>query len=314
MVPRMYWGTLRIRLAAPLLFVAPLAAQSGPPAYVPPIPPVLNVRVSEVPELIAAWPKMRIYGLLEEYGLTEGIARGARSMVPDAERLRAVREAAQKAGFDLGAYEVANLMRVNGPQLPPGARPEDIRQFALLTHQWRGENGSPRTAQLAVTSCVPRALGRWARIYADEIRWWRECGWFQPVEGVKIDGLPVAAFALSEAQQEEVRESWFAASNRWFAQAPGSFVIASGPLDQIGRFEMAPPADAPGMHFEANVDAVRESEAGRMAPGEELLLGAASPVAEAFCRSRLAGDHGLAFGTLAADVDFGAAIARALPG
>jgi putative acyl-CoA dehydrogenase len=45
-----------------------------------------------------------------------------------------------------------------------------------------------------------------------------------------------------------------------------------------------------------------------------LLLRAASPVADAFCRSRLAGDHGLAFGTLVADVDFGAAIARALPG
>jgi putative acyl-CoA dehydrogenase len=36
-------------------------------------------------------------------------------------------------------------------------------------------------------------------------------------------------------------------------------------------------------------------------------------VADAFCASRLAGDHGRAFGTLPAGVDFGRVIARAWP-
>ena len=42
-----------------------------------------------------------------------------------------------------------------------------------------------------------------------------------------------------------------------------------------------------------------------------VLLRAACPAADTFCRSRLTGQHGLAFGTLPADVDFGAAIDRA---
>jgi putative acyl-CoA dehydrogenase len=44
-----------------------------------------------------------------------------------------------------------------------------------------------------------------------------------------------------------------------------------------------------------------------------VLLRAGSPLASAFCRSRLGGDHGLAFGTLAPDLDFAAFIARAWP-
>ena len=43
-----------------------------------------------------------------------------------------------------------------------------------------------------------------------------------------------------------------------------------------------------------------------------VLLRAASPLAQVFCRSRLQGAHGLAMGTLPADVDFTAAIDRAL--
>ena len=45
-----------------------------------------------------------------------------------------------------------------------------------------------------------------------------------------------------------------------------------------------------------------------------VLLRAASPVAESFCRSRLGGKHGLVFGTLPGDTAFTALIDRALAG
>lgn len=44
-----------------------------------------------------------------------------------------------------------------------------------------------------------------------------------------------------------------------------------------------------------------------------LLRHAPNAVAESFCRSRLGGAHGLAFGTLAGDMDFAAILERALP-
>ncbi|MBH1471504.1 DNA alkylation response protein, partial [Stenotrophomonas maltophilia] len=44
-----------------------------------------------------------------------------------------------------------------------------------------------------------------------------------------------------------------------------------------------------------------------------LLLRARSPMAEAFVRSRLEGEHGLAFGTLPAGLELTAMLARALP-
>jgi putative acyl-CoA dehydrogenase len=45
-----------------------------------------------------------------------------------------------------------------------------------------------------------------------------------------------------------------------------------------------------------------------------VLLRASAPGAEAFCRSRLGGEHGLAFGTLPAAIGFGGLVERALPG
>lgn len=65
--------------------------------------------------------------------------------------------------------------------------------------------------------------------------------------------------------------------------------------------------------------AVAESQARRfveslaLALQASVLLRAASPVAEAFCDSRLGAGHGMAMGTLAAGVDADAAIERALP-
>ena len=44
-----------------------------------------------------------------------------------------------------------------------------------------------------------------------------------------------------------------------------------------------------------------------------VLLEAGSPLAEAFLRSRLGGEHGQALGTLPVDIDFGPILARALP-
>ena len=44
-----------------------------------------------------------------------------------------------------------------------------------------------------------------------------------------------------------------------------------------------------------------------------VLLQAGSPLAAAFCRSRLGGAHGLAMGTLSADLPFADIIERALP-
>ena len=87
-------------------------------------------------------------------------------------------------------------------------------------------------------------------------------------------------------------------------------------------------AAARGLHPE--LDAVADSLGGLLASADEagarrlverlalalqaaVLLRAASPVAEAFCRTRLCGDHGLALGTLPAGVDCGAMLARTLP-
>jgi putative acyl-CoA dehydrogenase len=45
-----------------------------------------------------------------------------------------------------------------------------------------------------------------------------------------------------------------------------------------------------------------------------VLLRGGSPMAEAFCRSRLWREHGLVFGTLPAELNFAAFLERALPG
>jgi putative acyl-CoA dehydrogenase len=94
-------------------------------------------------------------------------------------------------------------------------------------------------------------------------------------------------------------------------------------FDEIG---LAAGGDA---RLDAFVDALRadlrdfsaiETRARRLVERMALALQAAllvraddSDVAEAFCASRLAGDHGLAFGTLPAGIDFTRIIERARP-
>ena len=69
---------------------------------------------------------------------------------------------------------------------------------------------------------------------------------------------------------------------------------------------------APGQVEEAGARLLVERLA--LALQASVLLRAGSPIAEAFCRSRLGGQHGLALGTLPSDVDFGALMARAAGG
>ena len=64
----------------------------------------------------------------------------------------------------------------------------------------------------------------------------------------------------------------------------------------------------------AESDARRFVERMALALQASVLLRAASPMAEAFCRSRLGGEHGAVFGTLPADTPFVTLIDRAMPG
>jgi putative acyl-CoA dehydrogenase len=64
---------------------------------------------------------------------------------------------------------------------------------------------------------------------------------------------------------------------------------------------------------QAEAGARRLAERMALALQASLLLRAASPAAEAFCRSRLGGEHGLAMGTLPAGIDLAGLVDRALP-
>ncbi|WP_082132110.1 acyl-CoA dehydrogenase family protein [Luteimonas sp. FCS-9] len=72
-------------------------------------------------------------------------------------------------------------------------------------------------------------------------------------------------------------------------------------------------ADAARSPQDAEPRARRLVEATALVLQGAVLLRAGSPVAAAFCASRLAGAHALAFGTLESDVDLDTPLARALP-
>lgn len=82
---------------------------------------------------------------------------------------------------------------------------------------------------------------------------------------------------------------------------------------------MHPALDAVAEKLEDLLSAVDEAgsrmlvERLALALQASVLLGAGSPVAEAFCRSRLGGEHGLALGTLPAGVDCASVMDCALP-
>ncbi|WP_149194980.1 acyl-CoA dehydrogenase family protein [Luteimonas suaedae] len=105
---------------------------------------------------------------------------------------------------------------------------------------------------------------------------------------------------------------------RALAREPASAVAVLAELDAARGRDSAFDASADGLR-ETLADPANTSESDARLLVERLalalqaavLLHAGSPAAEAFCRSRLGGGHGLAFGTLPADIDFGALIDRA---
>jgi len=80
-------------------------------------------------------------------------------------------------------------------------------------------------------------------------------------------------------------------------------------LDDASRSLRHALADADGVEAGARLLVERMALALQAA----VLLRSGSPAAEGFCRSRLSGQHGLAMGTLPADLPFDAMIERALP-
>lgn len=93
----------------------------------------------------------------------------------------------------------------------------------------------------------------------------------------------------------------------------GELEVAAG-LDEhldAALSRLRPQLADPGSVHESGARLLVERLA--MALQASVLLRAASPSAEAFCRTRLGGDHGLAFGTLPAGIAFDACIDRALP-
>lgn len=105
---------------------------------------------------------------------------------------------------------------------------------------------------------------------------------------------------------------------RALAREPQALPVLEAELDSVSGIDA---------NYDAAVQALRAvlsatpSEAQARVVSERLalllqaavLLRAQSPVAEAFVRSRLAGEHGMAFGTLPEGIDLQAVMARALP-
>ena len=105
---------------------------------------------------------------------------------------------------------------------------------------------------------------------------------------------------------------------RALAREPGSAHALQCEIDAASG--MHPAFDAAIAPLAGLIASADESGARRLverlalALQASILLRAGSPAADAFCRTRLGGDHGLALGTLPAGLDHGALLARAFPG
>ncbi|MFK7741324.1 MAG: hypothetical protein AB8H80_13470 [Planctomycetota bacterium] len=231
-----------------------VAAQSGAPTYVPATEPHMRLRFAEVQELRKAWPGLRVAALAEDYELgavmaqwleREGVRRG---------RDDAIRSACAKFKLDVDQNNLANILRrLDGFYWLD--RFQDARQFELMLIRGSGERSYMSSCSVAIASAMPRVAGQWASDFGGEGAWWRECGWFESKQGLKIDGFPVAAFALPEDVAEKQSEQWGVdAGNvgRWFLQVPGAVMVGAGQLPK-GHVDLRPEAVPPGMHYDFEI-------------------------------------------------------------
>ncbi len=105
---------------------------------------------------------------------------------------------------------------------------------------------------------------------------------------------------------------------RALAREPGTADVLRTEIDAARGLH--PALDAIAARLEDMLSATDEAESRRLVERLALalqaaaLLRAGSPLAEAFCRTRLGADHGLALGTLPGDLDHASIMVRAVPG
>ncbi|GAB3516631.1 acyl-CoA dehydrogenase family protein [Pseudoxanthomonas daejeonensis] len=106
---------------------------------------------------------------------------------------------------------------------------------------------------------------------------------------------------------------------RALSREPGATRALQGALEQAAASHPLLEREAAGLNQQLAASEVPEAQARSLVERLALvlqgsaLLAVGSPLAEAFLRSRLGGEHGLAMGTLPSDLDFTGILSRALP-
>lgn len=261
----------RVVLAASLVVV--VRAQSGPPTFEPAKPPTFRLRVSQVDTLLQAFEQQRIHALLEDYGLIERIAEVVAGAGADARRELEIRTEVARRGIVPDVNQLWSMIR-SGQDLTLGVLgDEGLRQVEMQMRLSRDDDGYFDSSQIVIKSCTPRATGRWAKRFQDEVAWWRDCGWFEAFDGFKLSGMPMSVFGIGDRDGAEALTNAEQAA-RWFVELPGAYVIGQGPRDElatIGEVDLAPPALAPGLHYEVSEAAWSDDVAGQPTSLERLL-------------------------------------------
>lgn len=231
-----------------------LAAQDGPPAFVPSAEPLASLRIEDVPGLRARWPETALGRLTAEPECAEALGAALDRLRSELQRRDALRDAAAALQLELEPWQVANLF-TEIDMLELVRHPLTELRRAELTSVLAGD-AEPRAGVMAAIltiACEPRFEGRWTQAFEARAQAVAKWPWLTAVPDAKVAGNPAHVFRPAGDPPEDA-DFVPIALGTWMLHLPGSFTFGTGEPLSGGAIGVRPAASSPQVALRLDVE------------------------------------------------------------
>lgn len=226
---------------APLAALATLLPAQGP-TFVPASPPLVSIRATGVPRLLAQWPQTALGKLFADEDARAAGELGVRYTASQIRRQHALRMAVQELDDfgDLQPYMISMLYRLEESEIwrlleQPVEQVQSV-ELTIAADPEKGMRSYPHV--LRTMACRPRYEGQWTQSFDDEAQARDRSRLFRTVKDAKVDGFP--AYAFQVPKEELQGGNTMIPPQQWMLHLPGRFVYGNGMPKELGKVDVGP--------------------------------------------------------------------------
>ncbi|MCA8954340.1 MAG: hypothetical protein KDE27_32830 [Planctomycetes bacterium] len=199
-------------------------------------PPLVRVRASAMPALLAAWGETAVGRLAADPEAAAAADSILGTLRRRRARERAVLATAIELGIELDPFPLAQLL--TSPD-PLRFLDHPLAEFESAELAGFSRDGTRTPHFVTTLACRPRFEGRWTAAFEAEKAQLAEAPWFDVNLDAKVGGNPAIALTLKGTSAADA-ETMSIPTGLWMQHLPGRFLYSTGRVDEMP----APPAAA----------------------------------------------------------------------